>query len=222
MLQLLLQSKKLSQENKKMEIMKKVLLLFVLTFGFIQLSNAQVQFGLKAGINYNNNGNLTLSNVVNNAVEGADAKSGYHMGIWLRAKVPVLGVYIRPELVYTQVKSQYNYKSSNTSYDFKKIDIPVLFGKKVFGFGNVFIGPSFQYVLSSDFGFNSVSEVSIDKFSLGLQSGFGVEFGKFGIDVRWERGLSKTEAFFLNATDTSNFSIDNRTNQIILGLSYKL
>ena len=112
--------------------MKRILLVMCQTIGFSQISTAQVQYGLKAGINYNNNGNLTLSNVVNDAVEGADAKSGYHIGFWVRAKVPVLGVYIRPEFVYTQVKSQYSYKSTNTSYNFKKIDIPVLFGKKSF------------------------------------------------------------------------------------------
>ena len=200
--------------------MKKILLIICLTFGLSQTSNAQLQFGVKAGINYNNNGNLTLTGVVNNAVAGADAKSGFHAGMWFRAKLPVVGIYIRPEIVFTQVKSEYLYKSNNTSYDFKKIDVPVLFGKKIFGFANVFIGPSFQYILSSDFGLNTVSEVSLDKFSLGMQSGFGVEFGKLGIDVRWERGLSNTEAFF--ADNNTSINIDNRTNQIILGLSYRL
>ena len=191
-----------------------------LTFGLSQTSNAQLQFGIKAGINYNNNGNLTLSGVVNNAVAGADARSGYHAGIWLRGKLPIVGVYIRPEVVFTQVKSEYLYKGSNTSYDFKKIDVPVLVGTKLFGIANVFIGPSFQYVLNSDFGINTANEISLDKFSVGMQSGFGVEFGKLGIDVRWERGLSTSEAIFVD--NTTNINIDNRTSQIILGLSFRL
>ena len=191
-----------------------------LTFGLSQISNAQLQFGVKGGINYNNNGDLTLSGVVNNAVAGADAKSGFHVGMWFRGKLPIVGIYIRPEIVFTQVKSEYLYKGNNTSYDFKKIDVPVLFGKKIFGFANVFIGPSFQYVLNSDFGLSTVSEVSLDKFSIGMQSGFGVEFGKLGIDVRWERGFSNTEAVFVD--NLTSINIDNRTNQIILGLSYRL
>lgn len=191
-----------------------------LTFGLSQISNAQLQFGVKGGINYNNNGDLTLSGVVNNAVAGADAKSGFHVGMWFRGKLPIVGIYIRPEIVFTQVKSEYLYKGNNTSYDFKKIDVPVLFGKKIFGFANVFIGPSFQYVLNSDFGLSTVSEVSLDKFSIGMQSSFGVEFGKLGIDVRWERGFSNTEAVFVD--NLTSINIDNRTNQIILGLSYRL
>jgi len=131
-------------------------------------------------------------------------------------------LYIRPEIVYTEVKSSYLYKAASVPYDFQKIDVPVLVGKKIFGFANVFIGPSFQYILSSDFGISTVDEVSLNKFSVGMQSGFGIEFGKIGIDVRWERGLTHTEASYFNVSDDSTFHIDNRTNQIILGLSYQL
>lgn len=194
--------------------MKKIILILCLAFGFSQTSTAQIQFGIKGGINYNNNGNLTLSNVVTNTLEGADAKSGFHAGLWFRGKIPVIGLYIRPEIVYTQVKSEYKYKGINTAYDFKKIDIPVLIGKKLFGFGNVFIGPSFQYIMSTDFGSQSVSEVSLDKFSVGLQTGFGVEFGKLGIDVRWERGFSSSEAVFIDST--TNFKIDNRDRKSVV------
>lgn len=200
--------------------MKRVLLIMCLALGLSQTTTAQVQFGVKAGINYNNNGDLKLSDVANNAIEGADAKSGFHAGVWFRAKLPVIGIYIRPEILYTQVKSEYSYKGFSTSYDFRKIDVPVLVGKKFFGVANVFVGPSFQYVLGTDFGFDTVSEVNLDKFSLGLQYGLGLEFGKLGIDVRWERGLSSSEASF--ADGAGNFTIDNRTNQIILGVSYRL
>jgi hypothetical protein len=47
--------------------------------------------------------------------------------------------------------------------------------------------------------------------------GFGIELGNLGVDVRWERGLSKTEAKFSNG-----ITADNRTDQIIFGLSYQL
>ena len=46
------------------------------------------------------------------------------------------------------------------------------------------------------------------------------DFGRIGFDVRWERGLSSTEARFVD--NSTNFNIDNRTNQIIVGLSYRL
>ena len=126
----------------------------------------------------------------------------------------------KPKYTYWVATRELNIGSIVADDDFQKIDVPVLFGKKFFGVASVFIGPSFQYVLGTDFELDTVNEVSLDQFSLGIQSGFGLEFGKLGIDVRWERGLSNTEASF--ADGLGNFTIDNRTNQIILGLAYRL
>ena len=64
------------------------------------------------------------------------------------------------------------------SYDFQKIDIPVLLGKKIFGVGNIYIGPSFQYILSSDFSLSDIKDVKTDGFTMGLQFGGGIELGK--------------------------------------------
>ncbi len=56
------------------------------------------------------------------------------------------------------------------------------------------VGPSFQYILDSDFDINDISNVDADGFTVGLQFGGGVEFGKLGIDVRWERAFSDIES----------------------------
>lgn len=200
--------------------MKKVILVVFLALGLSQISNAQINFGIKGGVNYNNNGDATLSSTGNDIIDGAESKSGFHAGVWFRGKLPILGLYLRPEIVYTQVKSEYTYKSAATDYDFKKLDVPVLLGKKVLGFGNVFIGPSFQYIIEDDFSFSDLSSYDFDKFSVGMQMGFGVEFGKVGLDVRWERGLSDSEARFTD--NNTNITVDNRTNQIIFGLSLQL
>jgi hypothetical protein len=198
--------------------MKKIILLMFLAFGFSQISNAQIAFGLKGGVNYNNNGDATFSSTGNDVIDGAESKSGYHAGIWFRGKLPIIGFYVRPEIVFTQIKSEYLFNDALTDYNFKKIDVPVLLGKKILGFGNIFIGPSFQYILENEFSFSDLTTDDFDKFSVGVQMGVGVEFGKVGVDVRWERGLSNTEANFVD----SNLNIDNRTNQISFGISLEL
>jgi hypothetical protein len=200
--------------------MKKVILVICLAFGLNQNSNAQVNFGIKGGVNYNNSGKESFKDATNDIADGANAKTGFHAGLWFRGNIYVLGLYIRPEIVYTEVKTEYLYKNSSTDYDFKKLDVPILLGKKVFGFGNVFIGPSFQYILDDQFNFSELNTDEFDKFSVGLQMGFGIEFGSLGIDARWERGLSNSEAKF--AGNTTSVTIDNRTNQIIFGISLEL
>ncbi|ARV05583.1 hypothetical protein BTO04_02220 [Polaribacter sp. SA4-10] len=203
--------------------MKKVFLMMCLAIGFSQISNAQAAFGVKGGINYNSN---SIENVSEDVFDGAESKTGYHAGIWLRFKIPVIGFYIRPELVYTNLENELTYdngtsNAKTTTYSFQKIDIPVLLGKKIFGVGNIYAGPSFQYILDSDFSINDISDVKSDGFTVGLQFGGGIELGKLGIDVRWERAFSGIESTFLRETGT-NVSFDTRVNQVILGLSYKL
>ena len=203
--------------------MKKGILLICLTFAFSQSTNAQLNFGIKGGVNYNSE---TIIAVTENVFEGAESKTGYHAGIWLRAKIPVLGIYIRPELIYTNLESSITYLPAGivadalqTDFSFQKIDIPVLFGKKFLGVGNVFIGPSFQYVLAQDFDLNDIPEVTGDGFTVGLQIGAGIELGKLGIDVRLERGFNDIESRFLD--DTTSIEFDTRVNQILIGLSYR-
>ena len=203
--------------------MKKVFLMISLAFAFSQTSTAQLDFGVKAGLNYNSE---SIQSVSEDVFTGAESKTGYHAGVWLRFKLPIIGFYLRPEIVYTNLENELLYKiretapSQTTSYNFQKIDIPVLIGKKFFGIGNVFAGPSFQYILNSDFSLNDISEVDTDGFSVGLQFGAGIELGNLGIDVRWERGLNTIESTFLNAL-SERVTFDTRVNQIIIGLSYK-
>ena len=198
--------------------MKKVFLMMSLAFAFSQTSTAQLDFGVKAGLNYNSE---SIQSGSKGEFTGAKSKTGYHAGIWLRFKLPIIGFYLRPEIVYTNLENQLLYKGSQTtSYNFQKVDIPVLIGKRFFGIGNVFAGPSFQYILNSDFSLNDISEVDTDGFSVGLQFGAGIELNNLGIEVRWERGLNTVESTFLNAI-TQPVTFDTRVNQIIIGLSYK-
>lgn len=199
--------------------MKRIILGLCLAFGCSQISNAQLVFGVKGGINYNSN---SIEKTSNDVFGGANSKTGFHAGIWLRAKIPFLGLYIRPELVYTNLENEVFYETSSEviTHTFQKIDVPVLLGKKIFGIGNVFIGPSFQYILASDFGIDDISNVDSSGFTMGLQFGGGVEFGKLGIDVRWERAFSGVESSFVGNLGEVNY--DTRINQIIIGLSIRL
>ena len=206
--------------------MKKVFVTLLTLTLCTTLSYAQkIDWGAKAGLNYNFGGDLSeapasIGESFEDVITGADAKAGYHFGLW--TKIDVLGIYVRPELIYTQLNNTYgeNPVNSRNEADFntKKLDIPVLFGVKVAGPLHIFAGPSFQYILESDFDVTSIDNLETNDFSMGLQIGAGLELGKLGLDVRWEKGFSNdANGRFLN----TQFDIDNRPNQIIFGLSYR-
>lgn len=203
-------------------MIKRIILILCLAFGFGQITSAQIAFGVKGGLNYNSN---SIKEVSSDVFDGAKSKTGYHAGIWLRFKIPVIGFYLRPELVYTNLANEVSYNNSIaktlTTYNFQKIDIPVLFGKKIFGIGNLYAGPSFQYILDSDFGLSEITDVKTDGFTAGIQFGGGIELGKLGIDIRWERAFSGVKSTLRKITG-DNINFDTRVNQVIIGLSYKL
>ncbi|RAV27662.1 outer membrane beta-barrel protein [Sinomicrobium soli] len=197
--------------------MKKTLLiigaLLVCATGF-----SQIDFGVKAGLNYNKTGKL--KDQAEDILDGGKGKAGYHAGVWLRGDVPIIGLYLRPEFMYTQISSQYEFEGQKGDFDLQKLDVPILIGKKFLGFAHAFIGPSFQFVVDSDFDVDDIDDIDTDSFTLGMQMGLGVEFGSLGLDVRWERGLSDSEADIVR-NNSENLKIDSRPNQVIFGLSYK-
>jgi hypothetical protein len=80
--------------------MKKVFFIACFLFGIQQAMHCQVHIGIKGGINYNSN---SIQEVSEDVFDGAKSKTGYHAGIWKRFKIPVIGLYVRPELVYTNL-----------------------------------------------------------------------------------------------------------------------
>ncbi len=201
-----------------------VLVAFAMIATFFIGNSQNTKFGFKAGLNYNNFGDGSLKESSNDLISGAKNKAGFHVGMFVQAKLSALGLYIRPEFVYTQLKSNYAWSSTdNYGGEFKmsKIDIPFLVGTNIVGPLHVFAGPSFQFIVDSQFNAIDITKIKTDDFTLGIQMGVGLNLGKLGLEVRWERGLNKTESFITrNVVNAENVVIDTRPNQIMFGVSY--
>jgi hypothetical protein len=204
--------------------MKKVILSILLFISIIFSVNAQMDFGIKAGVNYDFSGDIkdlgtSIESTADDINHGADSKMGYHLGVW--SKFEFLSIFLKPELVYTQIEKEYTSLSSETIKT-KKIDVPIVLGTKVLGPLYIFGGPAFQYILENDFSVRT-SEVNIKDFTVGLNIGAGVELGKLGLEVRWEKGLTQDDkAKIVSNINNNNFEIDNRPNQLIFSLTLKL
>ncbi|WP_396600474.1 porin family protein [Algibacter sp. R77976] len=176
------------------------------------MAQTEQGIGLKAGLNYNANGDYFDAIEMNS--KNPERNTGYHIGLFGKIGKKV---FFRPEIVYTSTKSDYD----DDSFEMQKLDAPLLVGIKVLGPISVFGGPSLQYILDSEFDGIAINDVEND-FSVGLNFGIGLNFKKLGIDLRYERGFSDNEASFLgrNTIDTSR--LDTRPDQLILSLSLLL
>ena len=195
--------------------MKKTLLtLAIALLGTGLYAQTGPAFGIKAGLNYNANGDYFES--AEAAAQDPGRNVGYHLGVFGK-----LGnrVYLRPELVFTRTKSEYD----DGDFNMSKLDLPVLVGGKIIGPLHVFAGPAFQLILDTEFDGITIDDVEND-FTVGLNIGAGLNLGRFGVDLRYERGFSENEATFIN-TNITNLEadrIDTRPDQLILSLSLAL
>lgn len=194
--------------------MKKGILILLISIVGLQFANAQVSYGFKGGINVSSPKDLVTED--GSIDTDMTNKSSYHAGLWMRAKLPIVGFFVRPEVMYTSISTSI---PTLGDYTITRIDAPVLIGSKVFGIGSVFAGPVFQYAFQSDLDEVDFEKIKSDDFYVGLQVGVGVELLKFGLDIRYETAFSDNVANFEN--NTNSYSIDNSPNQIIVGLSYR-
>lgn len=180
---------------------------FILFF-FCENSFAQTQggVGLKGGLNYNSAGNyfkdagLVWGNPFNNM--------GFHVGTF--AKINLGPLFLRPELVFTQINSDINQNTFKT----QRLDVPALVGVNLLGsLVSVFAGPSFHYYMVDE-----LREFDFEKFDRGYQFGVGVNLRSVGLDLRYERVVNNQT---IQIEDIISGNGDFKSQQIILGLSFK-
>ena len=208
----------------------KNLVFTILIFATFSSANAQfLNWGVKAGLNYNANGDLVvLSENIASDPFSSDQELGYHLGLLAEIKLPLF-MYLRPELLYVHTESSYPVEGDEAMLKMDRIDVPVLLGFRVFKIGRFFLGPNFQYILNTDLSVSDnivkIKNISYDDFNVAAQVGFGLNFGRLGADIRWEAGLMGTEALHevdgIAIEEIENVKVDTDNMQFLLSVYWK-
>lgn len=198
-----------------------MLIIVVLLSCFSSIAqNDRFNFGIKAGLNYGDNGNIEftdLTNAGNNIIsENASARLGFHAGVYLRGNL-TSNLYIKPELQFSLDKSSFEFNGTPLDYKVSKLDLPILIGVSLLGPLHVFGGPSLQYIVNTDLEDVKLDDVK-NNFTVGLQFGVGIQIKRLNLDVRYERGLSKNQARVAETNIGQPVRVDSRPNQFLLSL----
>jgi hypothetical protein len=170
--------------------MKKLILVFA-TVLFAHAASAQFALGVKGGINLNKI-HTDAGTLGDNYKESLDSKTGFSAGLFARIGE---GVYIQPELLYTERNGKILYSGTGYDIKIKNIDVPVLVGVKLFDVLRINGGPVATLKLKEEHTFlNNVTTTLKEKdafknATFGYQLGAGLSFGKLDIDVRKEGSL---------------------------------
>lgn len=194
--------------------MKKVLftLLFTLTLGLT--ANAQLlKFGAKAGLT-----TADLQGTSNLPNYKTESELGFQVGFLGRIKV--LGFYVQPELLYTTAQSKMTYTSLNApdakqtaKIETSRIDIPVLVGYKL-GPVRGFLGPVGSFNLNTAADIVDKTNYNTQAMTWAGQVGLGVDLLGFGLDLKYEAGLSSIGSGSVEI-DGDTYNFDNRQNLLI-------
>ncbi|WP_299247953.1 porin family protein [uncultured Aquimarina sp.] len=205
--------------------MKNVLVFLILLISFSAIAQKKgIIFGVKAGLNYGDNGKIEFNDLTNAGgnllSENADDRVGYHIGIFLRGDITD-SFYLKPELQYTQNSSSYSFDNRKLDYNIKKLDLPILAGVYLLGPLHVFGGPSLQYIVDNDLEDVRLSDVK-NEFTVGLQFGVGLQIRRLNIDLRYERGITENQAQTIDENTGQTIRVDSRPNQFIISLALDL
>jgi len=168
--------------------MKKVLLAVIVAV-FAISANAQVKFGVKAGVNF---ANMKITD------ESFDSRTGFHVGVI--SDISLLGkLAIQPGVLFSQKGTKTDGAKMNLNY----IDVPVNLMYK-FGVGPIKIfvaaGPNFGYGIGGklkidgqddeDVKFGSGDDDTYKALDLGLNLGAGVQISSIQVGLQYTFGLS--------------------------------
>ncbi|TNF40342.1 MAG: PorT family protein [Cytophagales bacterium] len=198
--------------------MKKLTILFA----FLLASNwafSQNGVGIKAGLS------STKIDFKNENFVPADAQTGYHIGLF--GRFGGAGFFVQPELLFTQTKGEFAFvpggvsggtPPENYKAEFNRLDIPVMFGFRVFKVVRLMAGPIASVNINSKLeeSIDTVGEANFSNSTLGYQAGVGVDIGNLSIEGKYEGGLSKV------TQNIGQFETDNRINQWILSVGFRL
>ena len=229
--------------------MKKALVLLALVFAFAWNAEAQLKYGIRAGVS---SSQLKLSDAFDIAtaddvtqeleLEAKNAKVGFHFGGF--AQVSFAGLFVQPELLISSTGGEVEVAgllddngevySTIKRQSFTRLDVPVMVGMK-FGPARIGLAPVASFTVHSK---DEVKDILEDAYqeangtegaveerlktaAWSLQIGAGLDIlNKVVLDVKYEFGLSMLgEGVTIDGND---FNFSQKANQFVFSIGINL
>ncbi len=182
--------------------MKKAVLIIIAAVCLAGTTDAQIRFGIKGGVNFNDF-NYTMQDLT------LDNSTGWQAGVLLQFKIPVIGLGVQPELLYSVKKAEVDGESNSIKYLEIPLNIRWQFKLPVIH-PYILVGPYFSY--ATDFSGDAFKN-GLDRFDWGIGLGGGVEIWRFQLGLRYSWGLQ-------NISNVDDFKLKNNTLSLSLGFLF--
>ena len=201
--------------------MKKYFILLLIIGVFTSVSLAQMQLGLKAGLNIANVGGSDADNLVDEDFDiSLDSKTGFEGGLFFMYQFSKMFA-IQPEAYYSMKGATYTEDEGELTLSLDYIEVPLLFKLIIPIQGSnvrpaIFIGPSVGFNTTANvkaeydgqtiLDLDLKDETTSTEFSLvfGGGVGFGVGNNEVGIEIRYILGLNSFDDASDDPLDVTN------------------
>jgi hypothetical protein len=194
--------------------MKKLILIALICIGIQQTYAQHFCLGIKGGLNYG-----SMSSKLSGLKE-KDNIAGFHAGAFTRFSF--LGIFMQPELQYSQRKGDFDFANNTYSVNLHYIDIPVLAGINFLGLVRTYVGPNFQMLMSagqSGLSDPNFKQSNFEPVAVGFQVGVGTDLKKFSLDLRYDASVTNLGKEISIAG--KNYDYSTRASMWQLSIGYK-
>ena len=162
------------------------------------------QFGIKGGFNFTSFGDIDLGKDATYKT-AFEKKTGYHVGLLYKVKIPMIGLAIQPELLYSQVQGDLSISktssqsvsgtTSNVKMTYLQLPVALQWGVDLMLFRPFLQAvPYIGYSFARDNG-NKDLEWDVNKFRYGIGLGAGIDIWKLQVSGRYCWDLGKVADF---------------------------
>lgn len=171
--------------------MKKFFSLAIALIVISSVAGAQSRFGIKGGLNFNTLENVTQAGSINEAWK---SQTGFQVGVLWQIKVPLLGIAVQPELLYSQVRTTTGLGNiSDIKMDYITLPVNIQLGIDLLLLRPfIFVSPYISYAVGKGGGFLEISQWDdINRFNYGVGAGVGLDIWKLQIVGKYNWDLGK-------------------------------
>ena len=169
------------------------------------------QFGIKGGFNFTSFGDIDLGKDATYKT-AFEKKTGFHVGMLYKFKIPMIGLAIQPELLYSQVQGDLSISktssqsvsgtTSNVKMTYLQLPVALQWGVDLMLFRPYLqVVPYVGVALDNATG-NKNLEWDLNKFRYGIGLGAGIDIWKLQVSGRYCWDLGKVADFEWQGTKT--------------------
>jgi len=170
--------------------MKKIAAVAILMLLISSSAFSQAKFGVKGGLNFN-----SYKDVSGNVNNTWNNQTGYHFGVLIQTKVPIIGLGLQPELLFVRKGVEDPDVPANSFYlDYLQLPINVQIGLDLLLFRPfIMVSPYISYAIGKGDMLVDTEWDNLNRLDYGYGLGAGIDIWKLQITGKYNWSMGKLQ-----------------------------